>query len=313
MNPLLNTSSLSFGHCRIPQQKDLEEIVKRSVLQLGEDEKRMRFVYSKAGLVIDLFKELKIEFEFRSFGAIPLCKGKSGRVILEKLQKCIYSIETKTELTGFTRNNSGFDIYLRKNKIDIKIKSKYLVLATGGYGGTFKYTDNFRYKSYDVFNIVKANGGKIANLECIFTHPFGHNKGKGILIGNETKEGEFVDSEGNFVFDKEIRQLIKNNNYHEIFEILLEKIIACREKGQQVYFVNSNRKIEISPTVHYTAGGIKTDYLGRVIGCEKLFAIGECKADGSRNGGRFPGYPFTSSIVCGKVLSEILANKIQNL
>lgn len=308
-SPLSNTSSLSYGHCRIPQRKDFKGIVRKSVLQLGEDEKRMRFVYSRANLVMGLFKELGIDFEHRSFGIIPSSKRRGGKVILERLQQHISSFETQTELINFTKSDEAFEVYLRKKGMDIQAKSKYLVLATGGYGGTFRHTDNFRYKNYNIFDIARNNGGKIENLNCILTHPFGYNKGKNILIGNETKRGEFVDSGGNFIFDKKTRKLIKNDDHHEIFGQLLKQINAHINKGSKVYFIDSNKKIEIRPTVHYTAGGIKTDYLGEAIGCKNLFAIGECRADGSRNGGRFPGYPLTSAIVNGKVLGDKFSHK----
>ncbi len=308
---LLNTSSLSYGHCRVPSQENLDEIVRRSVVHLGDDEERMRFVYSRADLVFDLFKELDIDFEYRSFGIIPLGKERGGKLILEKLQQYISSFETGTELTDFIQTNEGFDVYLKKKDEIVKVKSKYLVLATGGYGGTFEYTDNFRYRSHHVFDIVRMNGGKISNLNSVFVHPFGYNNGRSILIGNETRAGEFIDSEGNPVFDNQISRLIKDDDYHEIFNQILQQENSCRNKGSKIYFADSNRKIEIVPTVHYTAGGIETNYLGEAAGCKNLFAVGECSADGSRNGGRFPGYPFTSAIVYGKVLGDILSSKLR--
>ena len=70
--------------------------------------------------------------------------------------------------------------------------------------------------------------------------------------------------------------------------MLVKQEIDNLEKGNKIYFMNSKRKLEIIPTVHYTAGGIKTDYLSEVVGCKNLFAIGECKADGSKREGRFP-------------------------
>ncbi len=275
-----------------------------SVSQLGENEERMRFVYSRSELARDLFEELDINFKYRSFGIIPLYEKRGGGVVLERLQRLIPSIETETKLMDFTPTNLGYKVCLRKNGRIFEVESRHLVLATGGYSGTFKYTDNVRYKDYNVFDIVRKNGGSIVNLDCIFVHPFGYNQGRRILIGNESKRGEFVDAEGNFVFDKETRQLIKDNNYHEIFNTLLEQMDSCRRKGSNVYFVDADRKIEIVPTTHYTAGGIKTNHMGEVAGCRNLFAIGECGADGSRNGGRFPGYAFTAAIVYGKVLGD---------
>jgi len=299
-----NTSSLSFGHCRVPKQENLEKIIKQSVLQLGEDEERIRFVYSRSGLVVELFQELEIDFEYRSFGIIPIGRKRGGRIILESLQKNIPSFETETELTDFSQDKNGFKIQLRKQNKIISTRTRYLVLATGGYAGTFVFNDNIQYTKYSIFELVRKNGGEVINLDCIFVHPFGYNQGRKIFIGNEIKNGEFIDSEGNFVFDREIRELVKTNNYHESFPLLVAQIESCKKRNSKVYFISNNKKFEITPTVHYTAGGIKTDPFGKVMGCKYLFAIGECKADGSRNGGRFPGYPFTSSIVNASFLAD---------
>ena len=305
-NLLSNTSSLSYGHCRVPE--NIEEIVERSVIYLGEDRKRMNFVYSRAGFVLDLFEELDISFEKRSFGYIPLGKRRGGNIILRGLQENISSFETSTELLDFRKNRLEFDIRLRNSMGEYIIRSKSLVLATGGYGGSFDVTNNYRYENYDAPNIVEARGGEIDNLECIFVHPFGYSGGKRILIGNESKGGEFVDSKGEFVFDEFVRDKIKRNDYHEIFDKLLNQIKGCNNKGSKVYFEDKERRLDISPTVHYTAGGIRTNYVGEVYGCKNLYAIGESRSDGSRNGGRFPGYPFTSSIVYGRILGELFSN-----
>ncbi|MFC1697134.1 FAD-binding protein [Nanoarchaeota archaeon] len=318
-NSLMNTSRYSYGHFRLAT--NLEELVDRSVSQLGEDREKMEFIYSQTNLIPKFLDEINIEYEKRSFGIIPV-KQRGGIKILKKLQKNL-KINTGTELIDFKKNNNNmFDIYLknRNNNEIFRIQSKYLVLATGGYSGKYENTDNVKYNSYNIFDLVKKNNGKIINTHCKFIHPFGYNGGKKILIGKQAKSGEFVDKDGNYVFKKKQREMIKNDNYHEIFDQLIKQADECRQKGSDVYFISSNedlnlnkknsekneidKKTIITPCIHYTSGGIKTDYLGRVKGIENLFAIGECQANGSRNNGRFPGYPFTSSIVYAKKLGE---------
>jgi succinate dehydrogenase/fumarate reductase flavoprotein subunit len=182
------------------------------------------------------------------------------------------------------------------------IRVKYLVLATGGYGGKFEFTDNFRYKSYSIFDLVRKSGGFIKNEESIFIHPFGFNKGKRILTGIESMKGEFIDSKRGFVFDSNLRKKIRENNYHESFPEILSQIKQVHDERKKIYFV-SDSEIEITPTVHYTGGGIEADEYGEVNRIKGLFAIGECRADGSKLGGRLPGYAFTSAIVDGKNLA----------
>jgi len=148
--------------------------------------------------------------------------------------------------------------------------------------------------------MVAKNGGEIININEIFIHPFGYS------------EGKFVDKKGKNIFDEFIESKLKNDNYHNVFDKLVSKMMYYNFIGEEIYFIDKNRKIKIVPTVHYTAGGIKSDYLGEVENCGNLYAIGECRYDGNKNGGRLPGYALTSAIVDGKVLSNILENKLNS-
>ena len=216
------------------------------------------------------------------------------------------SEDYKTKFIDFCRDYSGFCSIVDSKGCLKSIQSRFLVLATGGLGGTYPHTDNYRYCAYNIHAFVELHGGRIRDLDCLFEHPFGYRNGRRILIGNESKQGEFYDNSGNFVFDSRLRQLIKDNDYHESFAEVLTSIKGATNKGA-VYFYDGLRKLEIVPTVHYTAGGIVNSIDCSVVGIPGLFAIGECAADGNKNGGRLPGYAFTSAIVYGKYLAEFFS------
>lgn len=303
--PLRSTSSLSYGHFRIAKSNNIEDIIKTSVNGMGQDEQKMRFVYNNSHLVQNLLDELEVIYENRSFGVIPSGKIRGGLELIKLLHGKINNINSGFELIDFeTQENKILSQFISDGKL-FKYRSKYLVLATGGYGGSFEHTNNIRYNNYNVFDIVEKNGGTVINTDCLFRHPFGYNKGTLVLIGKDVSKGDFIDENENFVFDEEIRTLLKNDAYHSHFHDLLNIIEEKVQKGNKVYFVNENDKIEITPTVHYTSGGIKTNHLGSVEGIANVFAIGECQANGNKNHGRLPGYPFTSAVVYGKKLSKI--------
>lgn len=261
---------------------------------------------------MDLFKELEIDFKEKSFGIIPNSDKRGGKIILKKLQKNL-EIKTNSEFVSFTKHKDMFNIFLKCDQGIYKISSKYLVLATGGYGGIFRNTNNVKYKKYNVFEEVIENGGNITYLDSIFEHPFGYNNGKDILVGKIVKEGEFVNDKGVFVFDKQTRNLIKQDNYHEIFHKLNKIIKEYEKKEKPIYFKTIKNKLKLSPCVHYTSGGILTDSFAKVIGIDNLFAVGECQANGYKNGGRFPGYPFTAAIVYGRFLRDYFKHTSQPL
>ncbi|MBD3300744.1 MAG: FAD-binding protein [Candidatus Moranbacteria bacterium] len=302
---LENTSSLSFGHTRIVKKKDLEKIVNICKKKLGENEKKTGFIYSNSHLSKELFNELDVPYQKRSFGIIPKTKKRGGFEILKRLQKGV-DILTETILIDFERKNDVFALTLNSRNKKLSIQCKNLILCTGGYGGTFKYNDNIKYKIYNIFDLVKKNKGSIINLDSIFVHPFGYLKGRLILIGKESKKGEFVNEKNELIFPKRIRKLIKEDNYHESFSEILKIIYELKAKKRKIFYVFKNKKLEIVPTVHYTSGGIQTNHLGEVKNIKNLYAIGECQANGDKNTGRLPGYPFTSAIVYGKYLSKIL-------
>jgi len=275
---------------------------------LGEDEKKMRFVYSRTRLVKKLLKELEIGYEKRSFGVIPVNAQRGGLVIVKRLQKNIREIAANTMAEYFQKTEDGFIVHLRDldTMSEYLLKTKNLILASGGYGGRFEHTSNVRYKNYGMFDAAKKNGARIINTQCVFLHPFGYDNGRKLLIGKEAKNGEFIDEKGERVFSGYLRYMIKHDDYHEKFGELLFQADRHRKKGHTIYFADDKRQIEITPSVHYTSGGVKTDHMAKAIGCQNLFAIGECQANGSRNNGRFPGYPFTSAIVYAKTLAERL-------
>ena len=306
-NQFSNTTSLSNAHCRIPKSNELEPTIRLSIDKYGDSEDVVRFVYSRAENVLELFNELSLDYANRAFGVIPVYNVKGGYVLLKKLHEGIHSILTNASFINFQRSGREINSIVKRGEEFIDVSSNNLVFASGGFGGKFKHTDCFRYNDYSLFNSISSQGLKTKNLECLFVHPFGYKSGKLILTGIESSRGEFVNSNGNYAFDENIRKMIKGNDYHEIFDEVLGKIEAIKESGSKIYFKDKNRRVEISPTVHYTAGGIETDIFGGVMGNEGIYAIGECRADGSKNGGRLPGYAFTSSIVHAKNLADILA------
>jgi aspartate oxidase len=296
---------LAFGHCRIPEgKKDIDDIVARSVEQLGEDKQKMEFIYSQTARIEALFRELSIPYEKRAFGIIPKSSCRGGKTIMSNLIERLPNIATDYEMINFQKDKEGYSVAFMTKEGLFQAHAPDLVLATGGYGGAFSTTNNASYKHYNVFALAKKAGATIANLDCIFLHPFGYDDGKSILLGPEVAKGEFIDDKGEFVFDRKTRALLKSNEYHEQFHLLVRAIDHCRLKGSTAYFIDPDRTLEIQPTVHYTSGGIVTDHAGRVVGCNNLYAIGECQANGSKNQGRFPGYPFTAAIVQAKELAE---------
>lgn len=308
---LANTSALSNAHCRVPDKKNIEECVRLSVEKFGDSEECVRYIYENAELVNELYRNLRLDYEKRSFGVIPNANGvKAGCLVIKKLQERLRNISVESKLVDLFKEGEGYSALLRIGREYHSVKANRVIFATGGFAGMFRSTDCYKYRDYNSYGIAVSNGAKLKNLENIFFHPFGYNNGRRILTGKESSKGEFLREDGSLFFNEELRARIKEDNYHERMSEIRRIIEDEKDRGGRVLFRTEGKEFDINPSAHYTAGGIETDKYGMVLGCENMYAIGECRADGSKNGGRLPGYAFTSAIVHGLTLARRFAGKI---
>ena len=303
-NPFSNTTSLSNAHCRVTGKEDNEEAIRLSVDRYGDNEKVVRFVYENSQEVVKLFDELSLKYTKRAFGIIPTYRAKGGYVMLKSLHESINSISLNTKFINFEKSKDKYRVFLDKEGELYTGNFKKIVFAFGGFGGKFLHTDCFRYTGYDILDTIQSRGVKVNGLECMFIHPFGYKDGRLILTGKESSTGQFIFSDGNQVFDEKISKDIRENNYHEKIDEIAQIVLNNKSSGREIYFENDKKRVKIVPTTHYTAGGIKTDMFGKTYGFDNVYAIGECRSDGNKKGGRLPGYAFTSSIVHAKNIAK---------
>ena len=310
-NPLKNTSSKSYGHFRIVCKDNLKEIVQHACDFNGEDKETLRFVYENSYKVSPFLDELGVPYEKRSFGVIPSGKKQGGLVLMKALLDSINPVHSGITLEKLRRTKDGFEAVLSEKGAERSVFTKKIILTTGGLGGRFSRSNNITYSKYNIFPLVKELGGEIVNENCLFIHPFGYSKGKDILIGKQSQKGELLDESGDYVFSERVRKMIKDDSYHEHFELVLKEEQKALEKSK-IYFHDGHVRLKIEPTVHYTSGGILTDEIGRVQGIKGLYALGECQANGSRNQGRLPGYALTSIVVQGKAIARKISKENEN-
>ncbi|MBZ6453237.1 MAG UNVERIFIED_CONTAM: aspartate oxidase, partial [Paenibacillus polymyxa] len=73
--------------------------------------------------------------------------------------------------------------------------------------------------------------------------------------------------------------------------------------------VVKNKRIKITPTMHYSSGGIEINANAEVINLNRVFATGEAQFNGDLGMGRIPGQAFASGIVFGKLIADKIANE----
>ena len=258
----------------------------------------------------------------------------TGREITSKLQaeaekrENITILEYTTLLDIIEEDNVCYGAVIRHgDSLDgageiEKVEADYVVLATGGIGGLYRHSTNFRHLTGDAIAIALNHGITLKDIDYVQIHPttFYSEKeeDRSFLIS------ESVRGEGAKLYDKnmerfvnellprdllthEIREQMKKDGTLHVWEDLrtipreeltshFPNIIAhCEEAGYDVF----KECIPVVPAQHYFMGGIKVDYDSRT-SMEQLYAVGETACNGVHGKNRLASNSLLESMVFAK-------------
>ena len=80
-------------------------------------------------------------------------------------------VEDATMLDIINHDNIATGIVMENNGEIIQINAKVIILATGGIGGLFTHSSNFRHIAGDSFAIALRNNIELENINYIQIHP----------------------------------------------------------------------------------------------------------------------------------------------
>ena len=216
-----------------------------------------------------------------------------------------------------------------------RIYAKYVVLASGGVGGLYRYHTNASTISVEIHGMILEHHGRLQDMEMMQFHPTAFiqaSSARKPLISEAVRGegGKIVDSKGRrFLFDYDTRgelaprdivsrgifNYTMKNNEKAFLDLSSFTQESFSKRFPNIYHsLTSHRlkvpedKIPISPAFHYSMGGIEVDESGRVIGIDHLYALGECANNGVHGANRLASNSLLEGIVYGKrVAEEILA------
>ena len=203
-----------------------------------------------------------------------------------------------------------------------EIYADYVVLATGGIGGLYRHSTNFRHLTGDGLAAALRHGVQLKNIDYIQIHPT-------TLYSEETQERSFLISEsvrgeGAKLYGKNgkrfVDELLPRDLLTEAIHRQMEKdgtdfvwedlrgiphdelqnhfpnIVAhCREMGYDVF----NECIPVVPAQHYFMGGIAVDHQSRT-SMGHLYAVGETACNGVHGRNRLASNSLLESMVFAK-------------
>ena len=219
-------------------------------------------------------------------------------------------------------NNECFGIigYDKDGKY-IDIQADFTVFATGGIGGLYKHSTNYRHLTGDSLAIAINHNIKLQNIDYIQIHPttlYSTKKGRRFLI-SESVRGEgavlfnshmerFVDELlPRDVVAKAIQEEMKKDNKPYVWlsmkPIPTEMIKShfpniykhCLEEGYDV----TKECIPVVPSQHYFMGGIDVDKYSKT-SMDRLYAVGETACNGVHGKNRLASNSLLESLVFAK-------------
>lgn len=203
-----------------------------------------------------------------------------------------------------------------------KILSDYTVLATGGIGGIFQHSTNFRILTGDGVAICMRRGVAVDHINYIQIHPttlYTEKRGERCFLISESVRGEgahLLDTYGNRFCDElqprdVVTEAILNKMKEEgssfvrldmrpvgkdelssHFPSIVKK---CAEEGYDVF----SEPVPVVPAQHYFMGGIRSGLNGRTT-LKRLYAVGETCCNGVHGANRLASNSLLESILFAK-------------
>ncbi len=197
----------------------------------------------------------------------------------------------------------------------------YTVLATGGIGGLFAHSTNYRHLTGDALALALKYGIKLQHIDYIQIHPttlYTKKNGREFLI-SESVRGEgavLLNSKGErFVNELLPRDVVANAIFAEMkkegTEHVWLSLAAIPEEEIRTHFPNiyqhcleegydvTKESIPVVPSQHYFMGGIDVDRYSKT-SMDRLYAVGETACNGVHGRNRLASNSLLESLVFAK-------------
>ena len=231
--------------------------------------------------------------------------------------------EAKTQCLGaIVRDN--------KTKELTAVHAGNTVLATGGVGGLFPHSTNFRILTGDGVGVALEHGIAVDHPEYVQFHPttlYTQRRGRSFLISESVRgEGaQLINAAGERFVDEllprdvvtaAIRREMRREGSRFVrldlrtvaggartlahhFPGIVER---CREEGYDVY----SEPIPVVPAQHYFMGGVRSDLKGRTT-MPHLYAVGETCCNGVHGKNRLASNSLLEALIFARRAADDIA------
>ena len=264
-----------------------------------------------------------------SHGRILFHEDETGKEITSHLLETARNRENITIIENYTMvdlicdgNECHGIIGHDESGVYSAIQADYTVLATGGIGGIFEHSTNYKHLTGDAIALALKYGIKLQHIDYIQIHPttlYTEKEGSREFLISESVRGEgaiLLNSKGErFVNELLPRDVVANAIFAEMKKegskhvwlsmapIPTEEIKThfpniyqrCLEEGYDA----TKEPIPVVPSQHYFMGGIDVDRYSKT-SMDRLYAAGETACNGVHGRNRLASNSLLESLVFAK-------------
>lgn len=285
------------------------------------------------------FEKEKDELKYTCEGAhsnsrILFHKDITGKEITSKLlsavSRCenITLYEDTTMLDIINENGECRGIICNQDQKTLVIKADYTIWATGGIGGLYRHSTNYKHLTGDALAIALNHKIALKNLDYVQIHPttfYSKKEGRRFLI-SESVRGEggilYGKNKERFVDELLPRDVVSKAIFEQMakentdfvwlsFENIDKDTIVNHfphiyEKMQCEGYDILKEPIPVVPAQHYYMGGVEVDLVSKT-SMERLYAVGETCCNGVHGANRLASNSLLESLVFAKISANHIA------
>ena len=343
------------GICTLKEPSDFDSFLE-DTLRAGKYENKedsVRVMIENSPMIMDRLIEYGVEFDYNKDGEFDYTregahstyrilhhKDVTGKEITNKLLNTVKGRDNIT-LCEYTKmldliieDSSCKGIVMEYEGFARAVYAKETILATGGIGGLFTHSTNFRHITGDSFALALKHGIELENINYIQIHPTTlyetdanrkfliseSVRGEGAVLLNKAGE-RFVDEllPRDVVTEAIRKQMEEDGRPYVMLSIkhMPEEEIKrrfpniyrhCMEVGYDL----CKEDIPVTPAQHYLMGGIKVDTYGRT-SVNNLFAVGETACNGVHGANRLASNSLLESLVFAERAGWIITEEIDKV
>ena len=343
------------GICTLKEPSDfdafLEDTLRAGRYENNED--TVRVMIENSPMIMERLIDYGVEFDINKDGTFEYTregahstyrilhhKDVTGKEITNKLLNNVRERDNIT-LCEYTKmldliieGNSCKGIIIAWEDTVKAVYAKETILATGGIGGLFAHSTNFRHITGDSFALALRHNVELENINYIQIHPtslYEKDANRKFLISESVrgeggillnKDGErFVDELlPRDVVTEEIRKQMKKDGRpyvmlsikHMPKDEILRRFPNIYRHCLEVGYDLSCQDIPVTPAQHYLMGGIMTDTYGRT-SVSNLFAVGETACNGVHGANRLASNSLLESLVFSERAGWIITEEIDGV